>query len=524
MQIIEEKIVRNHLLPKNRSLENQLVVAPQPLILCAACLLVLFVLCILLGLVEEGFFPFLNALIPLGIFLSCLVAGYIVVVRNSLTIWTPIPWFLAAGGAYYGVGPLAYTFATLETIEHMDLLYPVTPYDLWRTNLLNLVGLCTILVCFLASNALVGSLFPLRYIPPVAKEEEEWRAKRAALIFWGVGIPVHYFLAIPHEFGILGFILPGAVFEMENVVFLGLLLLAFLAARRGGSLSIAFFCILTLEIIFALLRFNKHVLLLIIIMSGLGYYLAVNRNRVLVGLGAVVLSIYILVGPLFSHARSSLWRDQPDATERQSTLRERLETGEEVSADLLAGEIRRDESQFWWSRLSYVNTQAFVMKLYDSGTEVASWQYASYVFIPRFIWPDKPILNEVHIDFTEQIAGHRGSSTGISIFGEAYGEGGWTAVVFASALIGFLYAPLSQVSLRILARRQWLFLPCAFIGVRMGFRIDGGLVVDYLGSLVIYLVYFALIRIIFIRDLDPVTVLSIPSRNMTGRVDRLSVS
>ena len=144
------------------------------------------------------------------------------------------------------------------------------------------------------------------------------------------------------------------------------------------------------------------------------------------------------------------------------------------------------DSQEWWLRLNYANAQAIAMEEYDLGRPGRSFGFAVYSLVPRMLWPNKPDMTEVGIDLNEMVAGHRHSSMSIGVMGEAYWNGGWWMVVAVACFLGVVFAWLKQTATQQMGRNQWLYLPCIFIGIRMGYRIDGWFVADYFGTIVIY--------------------------------------
>jgi hypothetical protein len=175
----------------------------------------------------------------------------------------------------------------------------------------------------------------------------------------------------------------------------------------------------------------------------------------------------------------------------QASLQERIDIGADIVK--YGADPRTGEDRAWWQRLCYAGAQIFAMQLYDTGVRGDSFVMSVYTFVPRVIWKDKPIITDVGVDFNEMMYGTRTSSTGIGIYGEAYWNGGWSLVVASGIAIGILFAILERSANRFCSRPLWLLLPCAFLGIKMGLRIDGWFAPDYVGSAVIYYGYFALV-------------------------------
>jgi hypothetical protein len=148
---------------------------------------------------------------------------------------------------------------------------------------------------------------------------------------------------------------------------------------------------------------------------------------------------------------------------------------------------KRGDVQGWWSRLNYTNVQVLALREYDAGRRGHSLENLFTVLVPRFLWRDKPNITATGQDFNELAIGNRESSLGLGIYGDAYWNGGWLACVLTGIGVGAIFAFVARLSLNFMQNGEWLFLPCVFLGIRMGFRLDGWIVPDYAGGMAIYL-------------------------------------
>jgi hypothetical protein len=466
----------------------------RPLVMLLVFFPVLFLVYQVAGIAgSDGLLALVNWAGPVALAGACAWAACRVVIGRPLALWAPLPWFLAAAAAYFGIGPLIYYLGNEETVAYIDMLWPVGPDDLWRTNVLNAVGLlCTV------AGYLVGSRLLAKLAAGLPAGGTPWRqasARGAALLFLAVGLPVHFFLALPYEWGMFDFVLPNMVYSLAELIFLGLLLLSYIAARDRGWWRTGFWALFATELVVQFLCFNKTHLLLVLVMSALGRFMATRRVDRLVLAVAGTFLFYAFLAPVVTWCREAIAHEEGD--QARATLAQRWRIAGEGAERWAEGTLDLGRKQEWLARLSYVNAEAFVLHRHDAGYPGETYGTVFYVFVPRFLDPDKPVMTDVGIDFTELTCGHRHSSTAIGIYGEAYWNGGWPLVVVISALTGLLFAWLSDVALARLARPEWLFLPCAFLGIKMGFRIDGWFVPDYVGSLAQYLAYYAAVRLLY---------------------------
>lgn len=459
-------------------------------------LLMLFTAYLTLGLFDsDELRDAINWIGPTILLVTCLMTGYRLVSRNPLLMWTPIPWFLAACGAYFGFGPLLYTFANGETVAHANNLWTVNSLDLLRTNLLNVVGIMVIAASFLTLYKRIG-LSRVRRIPQIADRRT---ITIVTIGFLTVGVIVKYRFALPYEFGTTNQVLSGSVYSLAQLTTLCLAMLGYLATRRRGVWILILAIVLLCEASVDLLRFSKSALMLTLIMPLLGCFLAKPRIKVLATGALGIACLYILSTPIVSWGRLEV--AESTGVFYRATLQQRLDVVQKgLATGSIGGERNESTAQGWWSRLSYANAQAFAMHQYDEDRPGASLGMALYTFVPRILWPDKPSITGAGEDFTELIHGHRGSSTGIGIFGEAYWNGGWLLLVGMCVCVGILFVILTRVALFYMGRLEVIYLPCIFLGMEMGFRVDGWIVGDYVGASVIYAAYFLLIYMLRISN------------------------
>jgi hypothetical protein len=436
----------------------------------------------------------INLIGPACLSVVCIWTTYKIVAVNPRSIWTPMPWFALTSALYFGLGPLVYLFGPEETIAGMNESWWVAPSDLWRTNLLNTISILTIAAAFLATDKLLKTGHGSDRIAQKLADDDD-AAQRALFFFLGVGLPLRYLLVLPYTFGQLGFVLPGSLFAFGSVVKLAVFMLAYLGAKRGGLWRAGFWMLFVTEVITNFLCFSKLEVLLVFIMTALGRFQATKSVKELVFAGMATVGIFVLLAPLVTWSRLRLYRETGNLNMAPAQLR--LAVAAEALDLWSRGELEfeGDRKDHGLARLCYSNAQTACMYLYDSGIEGDSFAYALYGWIPRIIWPDKPIM-ALGEDFNVLVTGRTGTCSGAGVFGEAYWNGGWLLVLLTCAYIGALFAWLSRTALRIIARSEWIFLPCAFIGMTMGMRPDDWFAPTFITGFAMYLAYYSLIRLV----------------------------
>jgi len=435
----------------------------------------------------------LNSAIPVLVCILCTLSALSLIRLKVEYVWTPIVWFFGASALFWGIGPLSYTFGNPDTISYMNRIYEVSPEELLRTNILNVVGMLFVLLGYLITL----SIFKIKEVRDrvVVKNNIDYSSKA---VFWLliIGLPIKYLLELPYEFGMLNFIPPRSVTLFAQCTLFAIMLLAFRAGKlKGRSALVKFLLLFIPEITISFLMFNKAAFLMTFIFSGLGFFMA-NRNlKTLVITMILTSGLYAAIRPIVTYARneiSHLGQGHSDAsiTQRLDILSKGLNAGD------MHSKYKKDDEQAWWTRLSYVNCQAFVMDQYDEGNKGNTLGLIAWVFVPRFIYPEKPVLSVVGQDFTEVVLGHRYGYTGVGMFGEAYWNGGWPMVMLICSFIGGMHYLITCNSLRQITRRQYYYLPCIFLGISTGYRIDAWFVGGFFGVLVVYYFLFLVTRLV----------------------------
>ncbi len=456
---------------------------------------------LVIGPSEEGtHWGYVNAVCPVVLLLMALWTCFKIIIGNTRTMWTPLPWLILSGALYFGLGPLIYIFGSEEAIAYMDNFWPVLPQDLWRTNVLNVVGLLSIFVAFLGADKFLEKVRSTDRETTETAGSGDAGATVSAFVFLGVGLPLRYLLILPYTFGQLDFQLPGVIYSLNCIVSVAVFMMAYLSSKRGGMWRVGFWFLFVSELISNFICYTKLAVLLVFVMAALGRYQAKQNIKELFISGLAVFAFYsFFLSPMVTWGRLQLLREGAGEFEkappglRLSVAAQGVELW--VQGALEVENAQRSNS---WTRICYTNMQTAAMRLYDSGAVGESFQVALYVWIPRFIWRDKPQVT-LGEDFTEVVQGRRGNNTAPGAFGEAYWNGGWFLVILACGYLGVLFAWLSHVALGMLARSQWLLLPCAFLGIFMGLRIDDWFAPTYIVGFMMYLVYYISIRVVLAK-------------------------
>jgi hypothetical protein len=169
---------------------------------------------------------------------------------------------------------------------------------------------------------------------------------------------------------------------------------------------------------------------------------------------ALALCVFALLYPLINQGRRLVW-----TTEGITPLEyysERLPDRATAARDL----------DLWqaWTRFNYTPIQYALMEEYDAGRRGTTFRDLPWMFVPRFVAPEKPTLDH-GVRVTDLVFGHRHSSTSATNFGEAYWNGGWPLVMASSFAAGVIFLVMSVTCLWLFSRPSLLAWAVGFMGI-----------------------------------------------------------
>lgn len=432
-----------------------------------------------------------NGIGPLCLLLVMCRVGYLTVRRSPVSIWTPYVVFIAQCALFYGIGPLVHTFGSEDTISRIySSNLSLTGVELVKTNLLTTAGVLASIFGFCLSGKLIKNN-SLKTVPLYT-----FRLSTLAIGFAVVGFLIRYFLVIPYNFGMTGFTLPGSLNVLQHLLPLGLALTGFLSVRSGGKWRVFFYSILILNLFVAILEFSKSSAIINLILPGLGCFIAHRNIRRLLKWVLVAVVLYFAMQPLVLSARNHIY--QQTGTIYQATLSERFQVVKQyIKGDLDFQSARGPDDQPGWTRLDYSGQLAYAIRLYDQGRPSNSLSNIWIVFIPRILWPSKPVGISPGEDFYEIVSGRRGSFQGLGIYGDGYWNAGWLGALGYGVFMGIVFGWMSQKTLNWLQNEQYVYLPAILIAFQMAllgpnkFLING-----IVGPSVIFIGYILIISTI----------------------------
>lgn len=224
------------------------------------------------------------------------------------------------------------------------------------------------------------------------------------------------------------------------------------------------------------LLFNKTAILTPLATMILGFSVRYGAAKIIPVSITFIILIFSVLGGAVDYGRLTL---SPDMSHPQEERWEVFKEGITAASNEQLG-----EKYSLWARYCLLPSQAAAIDFYDMGIGGDDYKLIPWVFVPRFIAPNKPIMTNSGVEFYYKITGHYGSSTAQGVYASGYYNLGWLGVVLAAGICGGSISLTSAIAYVIFARRSFMMLPFALAGFNMAYAgMGGNFVSSYIGFL-----------------------------------------
>lgn len=376
--------------------------------------------------------------------------------------------------AYYVVGALLLPFGPSDQAAYSMAYYDLDATAAMRVAGINCIGLGLALIA--------GALTPSRLLSSFGH----------SAVRFGSKLPVEWVIALflfVGAFSYLYVLQMSLTEQTQDAVVAGiwrtsskLLLVAIVlatahqgrAARWFHSAAVLLVCI---HAVGGILQLNKSEVLLPLAALLLGYGWRTRILRIAFPGVAILLVVYLIIGSPVTTARNLTGlTSAPDWSHRISVLWDGIHAPSSDTSQSTS-----------WSRFCYTPPQVAALDLFDAGQGGSDFEKIGWVFVPRILFPDKPIMTDSGPEFHYKISGNMNSSTGHGVFVNGYYNLGGVGVVIVGLSVGFILAFTSAFAGIVFRMRSPLWLPLALLGSYMAFRIDGHFLADFLGPFALLL-------------------------------------
>ena len=406
----------------------------------------------------------LNLVGSSAIIVICLRTTFALMRANTLLLFTPLVAYSAAGALFYGFGPMSNYLASEATQQFLaNAVYLASPNAMLVTNLLSSVGIAI---------SILGALAVLPKAPQQVAPRPIVSLKTVTVVFLVTGLALKHLVIMPSIYGTSSFFLPGMVRNLRYLPDLGFALAAMIAASGDRKWTLIFWLIWPWHLMLAFPEFSKKSVMLTILLPALGAYVGHRSfRRFIPWLVAAMLIFSVLQNvnavSRWAEHRAEEYHEVLNVRQRLALLANTTFSDVDIESYLPVAKLGVET---WWLRLNFSGSQAAAMELYDSGISSTFTQNILVYLVPRILWPDKPSIVSPGRQFHATVIGNDDTRTkvGITVFADGYWKLGWFGVVLFSAFLGLVFGLVTRMNVTQLARRQFLYLPTAMMGLQMG--------------------------------------------------------
>lgn len=446
-------------------------------------------------------FVFVRIGIPLALIAILGAAAGLAARRDSAFLWTPLFGFRLGNVVFTGFGSLIPYIVDENQLARIYTLYNFNDAEAAKLLVLWLMYIAAVMISVRVTALVVPRVSQRQIGAKVA-----WlNAGSLGLSFFGAGLAYAVLIDLGFALGLHALVLPGAVstvFQAVNAV--GIFLLVLVAFERGGGwYALAIFTLLV-SVALGLVVYNKSMILFPILLVSLAVLIRkVTAIRVIGATAALFFALSILQ-PAIEHARNEHTRmfGVESGTSGGGSIAERTAN---VVSYWTVGPVNEEDLGSGITRLSYLNIGTYLVAQYDLGIGGDTMSSAAIALIPRFIWPEKPILTDVGSALNEQIFGSASSFIAPSAVGDIYWNFGWWGLVVLAIPIGIAIWLGTVVASGIITRQDWFMMPFVLLAFRTALQTEQGFVVGMLVPTVF--AYLLLIALRLTKEL-----LAMPSR------------
>lgn len=391
--------------------------------------------------------------------------------------------FLLSFILYYLAGAALLSFGLEDEIYLRMIEFEIDPAMALRVDGINSLGfgIAILASVFIAKNFLINTIIIL------TKRLRNISLMKSIILISLISIPSKlavYFFDVSNIYSEEN--LYGIIRSLGNLTIASFYLLQFYHGRNQKKLHLIGLILAIIFSILGIISFNKTDAILPLGVTAIAYAVRSNSKiKLLIAFIFIFIFFQFIGGPI-AYSRVLI------SNQANVSILDRIKLIEDGIESYKIGDIRSDFN--WWSRISYVNSQAAAINFYNNEDGGDDFYKILWVFVPRFLAPNKPIITSTGSDFYHKITGNYGSSTGQGIFANGYYNLGYFGVIFNAIVCGFIIGRTSALSRFIMESRSYILFPIIFLGILIAYRIDGTMIADYLGtfSIIIYVLMLLL--------------------------------
>lgn len=391
--------------------------------------------------------------------------------------------FTVSFSLYYLLGALVVSGLSDDNFDIVFYRYRIDADDALYIDAINAIGMGLALF--------FSALYRPQFLPKLAKS-----ATRKSTSFDNFSVvPIFLvvggssFIYVQLNDWVFGEMISGSFRMLSNLLLLCILMGMMYKGRYDRAVWCSSAALTIIMFIFGLLGFQKFAMFMPIMVFFVGWGIRTNSFRYFFGGFILVAILFNISGGPIQFARITLSDiNNQSISERLDLFRSGLNA---------AGELDVRSNYLAVARFNYMHEQSGAIDFYDSGDGSSDWTKIPWVFVPRFVYPNKPSLTSSGTEFYYKMTGNLGTSYAAGIFGDGYYNAGWLGVIFWSIIGGLIIAQNSAIARVIISSKSFIFLPIVLVSLIIAFRIDGTLLADYIGMFMYGMYFLIFINILY---------------------------
>jgi hypothetical protein len=431
-----------------------------------------------------------------------------VLMVQSGAVLAPIAWFVLGSSIYFGLGAVA---GGLRVHPYSALIFGADILYLTRVNLLNA---CSVLLVVASAFLISKKSTPNKPVQSSTVIDQFSFFKELFPYILAIAIvgACSKFIVFPIAENLL---LRSLLDKVYMFIPTCLLLLGMLWRGIGWPLRALALSILVLEILNGLLAFTKYQIIYAMLALAMGVWIVTHSKKFIVATLVILGVVFAVINPVVTLGRAHLDYDantntlatrigivadvfialsNPDAT-FLIMQNERI-----VKMDLKPMNKLEGRVQAVGRRFDVASIQGYLVNEYNNGRAGNTLSEFWVAFIPRIIWPEKPIvtrpggeLNAKYYNDPNQTH----SSMAPTYSAEAYWNYGPAGVVIVSVLLGAALGWLTRYALAAIAGVRPEYFIIAVPAAIWACFVESWVVSGYLGAFIILVVILMLARLVF---------------------------
>ena len=458
---------------------------------------------------------------PILFFLGCMLS-FLLMARSGGDL-AAIAWFVFGVGIYFGMGTVA---GGLHSHPHSDYLFADDTRYLLGVNLLNACSVFIVLAAAYPLANMRGLKVNESEMSPANIERILRRIFPYIVAIATIGIGLKYVLFPVAE----SLLIRSIAAKLYLIIPSCFLLLGLLWRSTGWQLKLIIGSIFLLEILNGLIALTKYQIIMAMLALVIGMGITRRSVMFLIMSFVVVASVFVLINPLITLGRAHVNYDagKNTAAIRLGILADAVNVyylGDKQDLRNVQGASSSDSPKKFntsvssgyegrlralGTRLDVASIQGYLIREYDNGHSGNTMLEFWAAFVPRVLWPEKPIMTRFGVELNEQYYYYPGmgpqnnSSTAPTYSAEAYWNFGVLGVVIVSLLLGLALGWLTRCWQSSMLGRDHAFFLISFPTAIWASSVESWVVATYLGEFIIFVVIYFSARVVLalLRSLD----------------------